>query len=134
MRLQQSRPNAAALLNTNRVNESLNSALGEDSSLKKIEMTNKIYFNILQMLPEPILMTTLEQTICFSNAAARNLLDPNGDDLRGLPLSHFIDNREKLNQWAQKCERSAIFVSESFHLTTKEKAKSATMELSLIHI
>ncbi len=83
-------------------------------------MTEKLHLNILQLLPEPMLIATPDETIFFANNAARALFSPTGDDLKGILFSSFVVHRsEKLNQWIRKVACSTTtFVSEQVELRT----------------
>lgn len=83
------------------------------------EMTEKLHHNILQLLPEPMLIATPDEVIFFANNAARAVFSPVGDDLKGVCFSSFVTNRsEKFDQWLQKVTCSSTFVSEQIELRT----------------
>lgn len=82
-------------------------------------MTEKLHLNILQLLPEPLLIATPDEVILFANNAARALFSPTGDDLHGKPFSSFLAHHsEKFNHWIQKVTCSSTFVSEQIELKT----------------
>ncbi len=82
-------------------------------------MTEKLHLNILQLLPEPMLIATPNLVIHFANQAARALFSPTSDDLHGMSLSSFLAHRtEKFNDWIQKVTCSATFVSEQMDIKT----------------
>ncbi|MGQ9805579.1 MAG: diguanylate cyclase domain-containing protein [Chlorobiales bacterium] len=88
-------------------------------SSKRVEMTEKLHLNILQLLPEPMLIATPDEVIFFANHAARVLFSPTGDDLQGTPFNSFLAHRsEKFNHWIQKATCSPTFVSEQIELKT----------------
>ncbi len=83
------------------------------------EMTEKLHLNILQLLPEPMLIATPDEAIFFANNAARAVFSPIGDDLKGVCFSSFVTNRsEKFDHWLQKVTCSPTFVSEQMELRT----------------
>ncbi len=82
-------------------------------------MTERLQFNILQLLPEPMLIATPDDVISFANHAARTLFSPTGDDLQGTSLSSLLAHpSEKFNQWIQKVTCSSAFVFEQLDLMT----------------
>lgn len=88
-------------------------------SSEHAEMTEKLHLNILQLLPEPMLIVTPGKAILFANHAARALFSPTSDDLHGKSLTSLLAHRsEKFNQWIQKATCSPTFVSEQIELKT----------------
>lgn len=88
-------------------------------SSKRAEMTEKLHLNILQLLPEPMLIATPDEVIFFANHAARALFSPTGEDLQGMPFNSFLVHRsEKFNHWIQKVTCSSAFISEQIELKT----------------
>lgn len=86
---------------------------------ERVEMTERLQFNILQLLPEPMLIATPDKVIFFANDAARAVFSPTGDDLQGTSVSAFVAHpSEKFNQWIQKATCSSTFVSEQVALKT----------------
>lgn len=84
-----------------------------------LEMTEKIYLNILQALPEPILVVSLNQVILLANNAAHSIFSSTGEDLKGTCFSSlFVDRSAKLDDWIQKAATSSSFVSEQTELRT----------------
>jgi diguanylate cyclase (GGDEF)-like protein len=88
-------------------------------SSKSAEMTERLHFNILQLLPEPMLIATPDEVIFFANHAARALFSPTSDDLQGISFSSLLAHRtEKFNHWIQKVTCSSAFVAEQIELKT----------------
>lgn len=90
------------------------------------EMTERLLLNVLQALPEPVLVATLEQTICFANDSARATLVPSTrDDIVGSPLSSLVTSgSETFSDWLKKPLCSTSFVSEQFDFATCQGSKS----------
>lgn len=115
MRLDQHSTNAVALINSTRFSKEHKESLFSE----RAEMTEKLHLNILQLLPEPMLIATPDEVILFANNAARAVFSPTGDDLHGTPLSSLLVQRSKMfNDWIQKASCSSAFVSEQIELTT----------------
>jgi diguanylate cyclase (GGDEF)-like protein/PAS domain S-box-containing protein len=86
-----------------------------------VEMAEKLHFNILQMLPEPMLMATTNGAVYFANSAARAIFSPTSDDLQGKNLCNFVAHRsEKFNDWIKKITCSPSFISEQVELKTSQ--------------
>lgn len=116
MRLEQDLTNAVAMIDSKmRLSEERKRSL----SSERVEMTERFHLNILQLLPEPMLIATPDEVIRFANGAARATFSPTADDLKGLSFSAFVAHRsEKFNQWMQKAICSSSFVSEQIELKT----------------
>jgi len=116
MRLEQFSTNAAVPIDSRKpVSEKQESHLFSE----RVEMTERLQFNILQLLPEPMLIATPDKVIFFANDAARAVFSPTGDDLQGTSVSAFVAHpSEKFNQWIQKATCSSTFVSEQVALKT----------------
>ncbi|MFN3344038.1 MAG: diguanylate cyclase domain-containing protein [Chloroherpetonaceae bacterium] len=81
-------------------------------------MTEKVYLNILQALPEPILVLLPNQVILLANNAARAIFSLTGEDLKGTCFSALVTDRFKFNDWIKKVTASSSFVSEQTELRT----------------
>jgi diguanylate cyclase (GGDEF)-like protein len=116
MRLEQSSTNRAVSIDSKKmVSEKQEGSLFSELE----EMMERLQFNILQLLPEPMLIATPDKVIFFANDAARAVFSPTGDDLQGTSVSAFVAHpSEKFNQWIQKATCSSTFVSEQVALKT----------------
>lgn len=98
-------------------------------SIERAEMTDKLHLNILQLLPEPMLIATLDEVILFANNAARFLFSPTGNDLKGRRFSSFLAHHtEKFHHWIQKAICSSVFVSEQMELKTCQNRTTFQLE------
>jgi len=120
MRLEECATNAAVLIDSKK----LISEKQEGSLFSELEeMMERLQFNILQLLPEPMLIATPDEVITFANKAACAVFSPTGDSLQGTSFSSLLAHRtEKFNHWIQKVTCSSAFVSEQIELKTFQGA------------
>lgn len=116
MRLEQFSTNAAVPIDSKKmVSEKQEGSLFSELE----EMMERLQFNILQLLPEPMLIATPDEVIVFANNAACAVFSPTGDDLQGISFSSLLAHRtEKFNHWIQKVTCSSAFVAEQIELKT----------------